>query len=63
MDSAAWAAHWTARYNRPPRQAVADLTPELRAAWRTRYCPDADVELRAPSLAEGTAKVILLIVL
>ena len=31
------------------------MTPELHATWRTRCCPDADVELRAPALVERTA--------
>ena len=39
-------------HDRPPRRALADLTRETRAAWRTRYLFDEGAELRVLGLLE-----------
>ncbi len=55
MDPTAWAALCTARYNRSPRQALTEMSAELRAKWHAKYCPTDDVDLRAQALVTRTA--------
>ena len=41
-------------FERPPRRAVAELSAEKRAAWRTGYLNDEGTELRVLALMERT---------
>ncbi|MGI4940504.1 MAG: hypothetical protein ACRYHQ_08075 [Janthinobacterium lividum] len=45
-----------AAFDRQPRAAIAALSEEARAAWRTRYCTGEGAELRALALLERTER-------
>jgi len=46
-------------YDRPPRQALDEMSAEVRATWRNRYLAEAEAELRVQALldrAEATLR-------
>lgn len=45
-----------ATFDLPPRRALAAVSPEVRAAWRGRYCAGEGAELRVQALLERTER-------